>query len=79
LARKPNRIFHPEILHRFVDLRFGKRGIGPKHHFLAQFLLALDLRKKHFLPVLGAMYVPRSQLARQTVSFPVEQQQRVCN
>src|ERR1019366_3018334 len=33
--------------------------------------------QKHFLPVLGTMHVPRSQLARQTVSFPVEQQQRV--
>ena len=41
------------------------------------FLLALDLGLKHFLPVLGTMHVPRSQLARQTVSFTVEQQQRV--
>ena len=33
--------------------------------------------QQHFVSVLGAMHVPRSQLARQTVSFPVKQQQRV--
>lgn len=61
---RPNRIFHPALLQRFVDLWFGKCGIGPKHSFLTHTLLTLDLGKKYFLLVLGAMHVPRSQLAR---------------
>src|SRR6266851_3289600 len=74
---KPNRMFHSPFFQRFVDLRFGKRGIGSKHHFLPQFLLALDLWQKHFIPVLGTMYVAGPQLRSQTISLPVEQQQRV--
>jgi hypothetical protein len=35
VRRKPNRIFHSPLLQRFVDLRFRKRGIGSKRHFLA--------------------------------------------
>ncbi len=34
---------------RFVDLPFGKRGIGPKHHLLLQFPSVPDLLQKHFL------------------------------
>ena len=33
IRRKPNRIFRSPFFQRFVDLRFGKRGIGPKRHF----------------------------------------------
>src|ERR1700687_1613064 len=62
IRRKPNRIFHSPFFHRFVDLRFGKRGIGPKHHFFTPFLLPFDFWQKHFLPVLGAMHVARPQL-----------------
>jgi hypothetical protein len=51
-------------------------SIGSNHHFLPQFLLALDLRQKHFLSLLSTMHVAWWQLARQTVSFPIEQQQR---
>jgi hypothetical protein len=53
-----------------LDLRLGKRGIGPKHHFLPRLLLALDLWQKHFVPVLGTVHVARSQLCSQTVSLP---------
>ena len=77
VRRKPNRIFQAPFFHRFVDLRLGKRGLGSKHHFLTQYLLAFDFRQKHVLPILGAIYVARSQLRTQTVSLPVEQQQRV--
>jgi hypothetical protein len=77
VRRNPNRIFHAPFFQRFVDLRFGKRGIGSKHHFLTQCLLALDLGQKHFVPVFGTVHVAGSQLRSQTVSFPVEQQQRV--
>jgi hypothetical protein len=39
--------------------------------------LALDLWQKHFIPVLGTVYVARSQLRCQTVALAIEQQQRV--
>jgi len=37
-------------------------GMGPKHHFLTQFLPELNLCQKHFHPVLGTVYVARPQL-----------------
>lgn len=37
IRRRPNRTLHSPLFHRFVDLRFDKRGIDPKHHFLSQF------------------------------------------
>jgi len=59
------------LFQRFIELRLGKRGIGPKRHFLPHFLLALDFRQKHFLPVLGTVYVAGPQLRSQTVSLPL--------
>src|SRR5664280_3200162 len=70
-------ILHASFLQRLIDFRLGKGGIGAKYHFLAEFLLALDLRQQQFCPVFRTMHVARSQLARQTVSFPVKQQQWV--
>ncbi|HEY5177269.1 MAG TPA: hypothetical protein VII95_17050 [Terriglobales bacterium] len=40
-----NGILHAPLLQYLVNLRFGKGGIGAKHHFLTEFLLALDLRQ----------------------------------
>src|SRR5208282_2553282 len=40
----PNRILHTSLLQSIVNLRLGKGSIGAKHHFLAEFLLVLDLR-----------------------------------
>src|SRR5664280_376165 len=36
---------HASLLQSLVNLRLGKGSIGAKHHFLTQFLLALDLRQ----------------------------------
>jgi hypothetical protein len=33
-GRKPNGVFQSLFFQGLVDLRFGKRVIGPKHHFL---------------------------------------------
>src|SRR5580704_4428943 len=77
VGRKPDRILYPSLFQFLVDLRLSEGSIGTKQHLPAQFLLALDLRQKHFIPVLGAMYVAGSQLRSQTVSLPVEQEQRV--
>src|ERR1039457_258083 len=77
IRRYANGILHASLLQRLVNLRLGEGSIGTKHHLPAQFLLALDLRQKHFIPVLGAMYVAGSQLRSQTVSLPIEQEQRV--
>jgi hypothetical protein len=60
-----------------MSARVRRRLDGSKHHCLTQYSLAFDFRQKHFLPILGAMHVARSQLRTQTVSLPVEQQQRV--
>src|ERR1035437_1592610 len=77
IGRDADGILHVLLLQRLVDLWLGEGCIGAKHYFLTQFLLALDFRQKHFLPVLGTMYVAGPQLRSQTVSLPVEQQQRV--
>jgi hypothetical protein len=63
VGRKPNRVLHPAFFQHFVNFRFGKRGVGPKHHFLPQFLLVVDLRQRHFGPVLGNMQVSRPQMS----------------
>src|ERR1035438_4363163 len=36
---------HASLLQRLVNLRLGKGSIGAKHHFLTQFLLALNFRQ----------------------------------
>src|ERR1017187_9613361 len=74
VGRKPDRILHPALFQFLVDLRLGEGGIGPKHYFLAELLLALDFWQKYFVPVLGTVYVARPQLRRQTVAFAVEHQ-----
>src|ERR1022692_1776945 len=38
-------ILHAPLLQSLVNLRLGKGSIGAKHHFLTEFLLALDLRQ----------------------------------
>jgi hypothetical protein len=42
--------FTPRFFQRLVDLRLGKRGIGPKNNFLTHTLLTFDLGKKQLLP-----------------------------
>jgi len=61
----------------FVDLRFGKGRVRPESNLLALCLLTLDFRQQHFVPVLGAVYVARTQLRRQAVPVTIEQKQRV--
>jgi len=58
-------------------LRLGEGGLGAKDHFFAQRLLPLDLWQQQFFPIVGTVRVARPQLCRQTVTFPIEQQQRV--
>jgi hypothetical protein len=54
------------------------KGDGaPKHHFLAQLLLPLNLRQQKFLPAFGTVNIGGTELGRPTISVPVEQQQRV--
>src|ERR1035438_8052238 len=45
-----NGILHASLLQRLVNLRLGKGGIGAKHHFLTEFLLALDVEWHAPLP-----------------------------
>jgi hypothetical protein len=71
IRRKPNRVLHPALFQRFIDLRFGKRSIRPKHYFLTHALLALDFSQKHFVPVLGTMHVARPQLRPKQSPFPL--------
>jgi len=59
------------------DLWCERDAVGPKHHFLAQLLLAVNLGQQEFFPPLGAVRVAGPQLARQTITVPVEQQQWV--
>src|SRR5450759_2288290 len=40
-----NGILYSALFQCLVNLRLGKGSIGAKHHFLTQFLLALDLRQ----------------------------------
>ena len=69
--------FTPPLLQGLVDLWLGEGGIGAHEHVLALLLLPFDLRQEHLVPVFSAVDVPRPQLHRQTVAFPIEQQQRV--
>ena len=58
------------LLQRFVDLRFGKGRVRPESNFLALRLLTLDLRRRQFVPVFGAVDIARTQLRRQAVPVP---------
>src|ERR1039458_5354718 len=49
-------LLHASFLQRLIDFRLGKGGIGAKYHFLAEFLLALDLRQQQFCPVFRTMH-----------------------
>jgi hypothetical protein len=69
--------FTPPAFQRLVNLRLGKGCIGTKHHFLAQFLLPLNLRQQKFFPAIGTMNIAGPQLGRQTVAVSVEEQQRM--
>src|SRR5664280_1665662 len=40
-----NGILYSALFQCLVNLRLGKGSIGAKHHFLTEFLLALDLRQ----------------------------------
>jgi len=75
IGRDPDGVPHIPLFQGLVDLRFGEGSIGAKDHFLALFLLPLDLWQEHVVPVLGAVDVARPQLRRQTVAIPIEQQQ----
>jgi hypothetical protein len=58
-------------------LRLGEGRVGPKHHFLAQLLLPLDLRQQHVFPAIGTVHITGPQLGGQTVALAAEQQERV--
>src|ERR1035437_9940122 len=45
IGRQTYGILHAPLLQSLVNLRLGKGSIGAKHHFLTEFLLALDLRQ----------------------------------
>jgi hypothetical protein len=77
IGRQPDGVLDASLLQRLVDLRLGEGGIGPDHHLLALLLLPLDLGQQPCFPTLGALHVAGPQLGRQTVTFPVEQQQRM--
>ena len=62
---------------QIVNFRFGKLGIGSKHHFHSQFLSVLDLWQKQLIPVLSTVHVAGPQLRRQIITLAIEQQQRV--
>jgi hypothetical protein len=77
VGRKADGVLHASLLQGFVDLRLGEGGVGPKDHFFALLLLALDLREQSFVPVLSAVDVARAKLGGQAVALAIEQQQRV--
>ena len=77
IGRDANGILHVPLLQRLVDLRLGKGCVGPKHYFLAQLLLPLNLGQQKFCPTLGTVHVSGPQLCSQTVAFAAEQQQWV--
>src|SRR5450759_80338 len=65
-------ILHAPLLQGLVDLRLGMSVIGSKHHFFAEFLLALNLRQQQLLPVLGTVHIIRPQFGRQKATLSVE-------
>src|SRR5664279_317643 len=45
IGRQTYGILHAPLLQSLVNLRLGKGSIGAKHHFLTEFLLALNFRQ----------------------------------